>query len=698
LGGSDRPVNLEVATVRRSLEELRNVELVPFFAAAQADGDDRSHVTDAMMTAHARYGAVRTTAKPLSFDAEVMHTLVNLPEMVTWRDQGGVIFSDALGVPAVRKYSDPFLKTFNHRYIAREAFNAGNDVLLLSQFALDDSWEAHYDNIIDTIEFFREQYETDLSFQARVDESVRRILVLKFRLYPEFELSLVSPDEQEAQVVLGEGNAEVVRMARESLTLLSPQSTDRLPAPPVPDEVILTFVDDRQVRACETCDPFYAIDPQSLKQTLVRLYGPQASARVDPERIYTYTFTDLDRFLAEPESYPDLAGRLEAHLVDADWLLFAMLDIDLDRYPHSGALKSFLALRDDAIQGKKVVVLAYNAPYYLDTTEVSKLSAYYGIYSKLPAFVDVSVSSLFQEFPPLGAPPVTVQGINYNLFVQMEPDPNQVIQVRPVGLPDVELQGTPQPLEVKKDDKLQLATSVILDQNGNPVPDGTPIEFRFFYPNEKLETRQVAFTTGGVALIDFVLDRAGSLDISVIGSEAKLRAEVPEDEMVEFQTVVPPTATLTPTATPTSTPTATPTALPTPTATPTLRPTATLTPTSVPTVIPTKRVTGRALSVALLEVLAIGLVVLLVLIGRGLDVGQAVRWSLICVIGGLVGYNLYALGWLGTLRASRYSKQWGAVLITTLGSVLAGGLGALGLYVWKRVRERPKGSVQDSPE
>jgi beta-N-acetylhexosaminidase len=465
------------------------------------------------------------------------------------------------------------------------------------------------------------------------------------------------------------------------------------------DEVILTFVDDRKVQACETCEAFYMIGPLSLKQTLERLYGPQASARVDPERIYTYTFTELDHFLSEPESYPELVQRLESHLADADWLLFAMLDVDLDRYPHSGALKSFLALRDDAIQGKKVVVLAYNAPYYLDTTEVSKLSAYYGIYSKLPAFVDVSVSSLFQEFPPLGASPVTVQGINYNLFVQMEPDPGQVIEVHPVGLPDVESpQGTPQPLEVKKGDKLQLATSVILDRNGHPAPDGTPIEFRFFYPDENLESRQVAFTTNGVALTDFVLDRAGSLEISVIGSEAKLRAEVPEDEAVEFQTVVPPTATATPTATPTTTPTSTSTATPTPTATPTLPPTATLEPTATPTPAPTRRVTGRALSVALLEVLAIGLVILLVLIGRGLDVRLAVRWSLVCVIGGLVGYNLYALGWLGTLRASRYSRQWGAVLITTLASALAGGVGALGLYTWTRVRNRKKDSSQDGPK
>lgn len=698
LGGSDRPVNLEVATVRRSLGELQNVELVPFFAAAQMDGEDRSHVTDAMMTAHARYGAVRTTAKPLSFDAEVMHTLMNLPQLAAWRQQGGVVVSDALGVPAVRKYSDPFLKTFNHRYIAREAFNAGNDVLLLSQFALNDSWDSHYANVIDTIEFFREQYDTDLSFQARIDESVRRILALKYRLYPNFTVAGVLPDVEQAQAVLGHGNAEVVRMAREGLTLLSPQSSDRLPAPPASDEMILTFVDDRQVQACMTCERFYLIDPLSLKQNLTRLYGPQSSGRIDPERVHAFTFTELDRFLNQPESYPELVERLEALLAESDWLLFAMLDVDLTRYPQSGALKSFLALRDDALQGKKVVVLAYNAPYYLDTTEVSKLSAYYGMYSKLPAYVDVSVSTLFQEFPPLGASPVTVQGINYNLFVQMEPNPSQVIEVRPVGRPDVESQGTPQPIEVKKGDKLQLATSVILDRNGNPVPDGTPIEFRFFYPGEKLETRQVAFTVRGVATIEFILDRAGSLEISVIGSEAILRAQVPEDEVVQFQTVVPPTPTSTSTATPTSTPTATPTSTPTPTSMPTLRPTETPVPTPIPTQPPIKRVTGRVLSVSLLAVVAVGLAVLLILISRGQDVGQALRWSLICVIGGLLSYNLYALGWLGTARSSLYVQQWGAVLVAILGSALAGGLGVAGLAGWKRVRNQGQSGTREDPE
>ncbi|MFX1355529.1 MAG: glycoside hydrolase family 3 N-terminal domain-containing protein, partial [Promethearchaeota archaeon] len=617
LGRSDRRVNQEVAVIQKSLEELRRVELVPFFAVAQEGKEDRLGITDAIMPAHVRFGEVRPKAKPVSFDADAMHKLMSLPELSDWREKGGVIVSDALGAPAVRKYSDPYLETFNHRYIASEAFNAGNDILLLSRFALDDSWEAHYSNVRDTIEFFSEKYETDLSFQAKVDEAVRRVLTLKHRLHPEFSLPSVLPSLERATSVLGKGEAEIVHLPQESVTLLSPESTDRLPDPPVPGDEVAIFVDGRQGTDCSECEPYHLIEPSALKQTLVRLYGPEASGRVNPDRIHTHTFTDLERFLFESEAYPELAGLLEARLSRADWLIFAMLDVDTERYPQSDALKEFLALRDDILQGKKVVVLAYNAPYYLDTTEVSKLSAYYCMYSKLPTFVDASVRSLFQEFPPLGNSPVTVEGINYDLFQQTQPDPDlmEMVEVHQTGLPETEGEGTPQPLDVKKGDKLQLYTSVILDRNGRPVPDGTEIVLRFFYPEEKLEDRQVALTIGGVASTEIMLDRAGSLEISVAGSAYKLLAQVPEDEKVEFQTIVPPTNTPTATPTATSTSTATPTATSTHTPSPTPTATATPTPTFTPVLI--KRVTGTTLSVALMGVIGLGIVVLLILVGWG---------------------------------------------------------------------------------
>ena len=90
------------------------------------------------------------------------------------------------------------------------------------------------------------------------------------------------------------------------------------------------------------------------------------------------------------------------------------------------------------------------------------------------------------------------------------------------------------------------------------------------------------------------------------------------------------------------------------------------------------------MSVALLEVLGIGLAVLLVSLSRGVDIGDAIRWGLLCIIGGLVGYNLYALGVPPALHVSQYSPRWGVLLITTLGCVLAVVPGV----AWTLIRQR----------
>ena len=692
LGASDRRVNQEVPYVPKTLLELSSTELVPFFQVARDSTADGLGVTDAIMTAHVRFRGAR--ARPLSFDAEAMRLLMSLPELSPWREVGGVVVSDALGVPAVRKYYDPNLQTFNHRYIANAAFNAGNDVLLLSQFALTDSWEAHYRNIIDTIEFFREQYRTDVSFQASVDQAVRRILTLKHRLYPEFSLPAVLPELANAEAILGKGTAEVVRIAQQAVTLLAPETTERLPEPPLPGQDLVILVDDRRGSDCVECEPYYLIEPDALSRTLVKLYGPQASGRVDPNRISTYTFSQVKLFLNEPAAYPELVTRMTASLSRAEWVLFVMLDVDVDQYPDSDAVKAFLALRDDLLQGKKAVVLSYGAPYYLDTTEVSKLTAYYSFYSKVPGFIDSSVRALFQEFPPLGISPVTVEGVNYSLFAQLEPDPNQVIQVFQTGLPATTDAGTPQPLEVKKGDKLKLHTSVVLDRNGHPVPDGTSIEFRFYYPLEKLETRQVALTVDGVASTEFALDRASSLEISVIGSQAKLLARVPEAENVEFQTVVPPTATSTATHTPTPTPSPTHTATPTSTPVPSPTPTHTATPAPTSTPIPTKRVTGRTLSVSVLGVAALGIIVFLGLVAKGGTTARAASWGLLAVVGGLLGYDLYAVGIPRALTASPMVEKWGALSATGMGCLVTLLAARLGMLVRHRA-QAGKGKEQE---
>ena len=57
-----------------------------------------------------------------------------------------------------------------------------------------------------------------------------------------------------------------------------------------------------------------------------------------------------------------------------------------------------------------------NAPYYYDATDISAFTAYYGLYSKLPGFIEVAARILFQEISPQGNSPVSIPGVAYELI------------------------------------------------------------------------------------------------------------------------------------------------------------------------------------------------------------------------------------------------------------------------------------------
>ena len=186
-GASDRRPEDEVATVQKSVQQLRQIELAPF-AAVTAGGDLNTPATTAMlMTSHIRYrgfqGNIRQLTPPISL-APQLQDLMALHEFADWRTAGGVLMSDALGVPAIRRYYDPQLQKFPHRQVAQDAFLAGNDLLFLSRFALTDNWPDEFAAIKETILFFQSKYQDDSEFRARVDASVERIIRLKRRIYP----------------------------------------------------------------------------------------------------------------------------------------------------------------------------------------------------------------------------------------------------------------------------------------------------------------------------------------------------------------------------------------------------------------------------------------------------------------------------------------------------------------------------------
>lgn len=680
-GGSDRRADEEVSTVPKSLQELRKIELAPFFTVtALSEGEtEPAAITEALMSSHIRYrgfqGNIRQLTPPISFAAE-LQAILSLPEFEPWRQAGGIMVTDALGVPAVRKYYDPQLQSFPHKRVAQEAFLAGNDLLVLSQFALTDVWVDQLTNMKSTIEFFRDKYVSDSKFQAQVDQSLTRILRLKHRLYPEFSLEEVQVDGGQLARNVGQGYDQVSQIAEKAVTLIYPgleELADRLPSAPLPGEKILIFTDDRQAKDCYDCLLFSFIEPDALEKTILRLYGPEASEKIERAQIRSLTFSQLKSYLSTAGtggSTEDIAPFLQ----EADWIIFAMLDVNLDDYPDSDAVKLFLKQLSDSLRNKKIVVLAYNAPYYLDTTEISKLTAYYGIYSKVPAFIDASVRALFREFTLQGAPPVTVQGINYDLILRMEPNPDQIIEIMPVNasMEGTPTEETPGSIGVKVGDTLELRTSTIRDKNGNPVPDGTPVVFRFFYPAETLELpRLEATTVNGIAEAAIKLERTGQLEITATSGPAlksiTLIVTIEGDEPATIATMVP-TATATPTVTPTPTPTLTPIPpTPTSTASPVPQPTVEAIPAEANS--SPRRVGVGTFLLSLVATFMVGGGGYALRRNEGRSPTQGLRvflWVLIC---GTVGYIAYGLGWPGAGLFLGLSRYWGAPLMSLVFSL-----------------------------
>lgn len=566
LGGTDRRPDEEIATIQKSLQELQRVELPPFAAVTERPSsilrlDGSSAATEALMSGHIRFSSFqgsRERTPPISL-AQELGILLELGEFAPWREQGGILMSDALGVMAVRRYYDPQMQEFPRRRIALDAFTAGNDLLYLADFSLTDSWLDERANIKETIIFFRERYTNDAEFAARVDASLRRILRLKLRLFGSVDTfegtatDLPAPNEplkiDIADVVVGPEDLEDVfspehqrqaqvlldQVASEALTIFFPDSpglADPLPAPPGEDERILIFTDSRLLHECDGCLAEPVVEPTALEEIMLRLYGPDATNQLRRERIRSRTFAELNSLL-NGTANAAVAEALEEEIVNANWLIFAMLDVDVANYDSSDAVKRFLRQRSDRLPGSKLVVLALNEPYYFDSTEIGKMTAFLGVYSKTQPFLEAAVRALFRAQTVTGAPPVSVPGTRFsNLVERLEPDPNQRIGLALLNeeLVIQEAEGD-EVVVIQTDlsigDSLELQAGPILDRNGNAVPDGTPVNFRLIYEGEELAIQSSPVATrGGLARKSVLLERTGALLIAVNSVEATSSTEI----------------------------------------------------------------------------------------------------------------------------------------------------------------------------
>jgi len=481
LGSSDRLPEEEVATVRKSLAQLKQIDLAPFFAVT-GNAPNSSSTADALLNSHIRYqglqGNIRSTTRPISLDPQAFELLMGLESLGTWRDDGGLIISDNLGSLALQQLYDPSGESYNLDRVAVDAFIAGNDLLYLGNYT-DQHNPIPSHEIISTLKFFALKYNEDQDFANRVDTSVLRILTLKNSIYPDFDISNVLTSENNLSAIGDSDLSEIV--ARESATLINPdqaQLDSILQSAPTSSDRLVILSDTESTTACTDCPEIHTLATTSLEDAILRLYGPLSGNHLVRANLTSYSFKDLSTLL----DFPDDAEQMVIDLYNANWIIIAALDVNESR-PYSSALPRLLAERQDLLRDKKIILFAYGAPYYLDATNISKISAFFALYNKLPAAIDASARILFKELPSFpGSLPVSVPGVNYDLISATSPDPDREFQIYVGDLPEPanttdSPESTPTAPIYHVEDVIEFHTGIILDHNGNPVPDGTPVDF-----------------------------------------------------------------------------------------------------------------------------------------------------------------------------------------------------------------------------
>jgi beta-N-acetylhexosaminidase len=665
VGGSDRLPEDEVSTVRKSIDQLKQIELAPFFSVS-GNAPIPEAAVDGLLVSHIRYqgfqGNIRATTRPISFDPQALKQILALPEFSTWYSNGGLVISDDLGTRAVSDFYTSGGGEFIARTAARDAFLAGNDMLYLGNITSSDSTNT-YTSTIRVIDFFAQKYREDSAFAQRVDESVARILALKLRLYGQFDIANVNvPPDQLADI--GLATDVTFDVARNSATLISPDLQDLasvMPLPPQADERMIFITDTSNVRQCSSCSEQPLLANNALQQAVIQLYGPQSGNQITSFQLASYSLQNLQTMLDRLE-----IPLIEEDITFADWVVISITDASQGQIALIGR---FLRERPDLLRDKNLVLFSFGAPYYFDTTTISKFTAYYALYSKQPQFVDVAARLLFQELTPIGASPVSISGIGYELIPVLTPAPSQVI---PLFLdletvPEIPgslatLEPTPSPL-LRIGDTIAVRTGVILDNNGHPVPDDTPVQFSMMLTGEGSGLTQLdAVTTQGVARAAFGLDKPGLLRISAASDPAVnstvLQLDVSQSGAVAVTVVVPEL---------------TQPIAPTPEAT-VAEP--------VEGYISTEGYPRfSAWMIAMIAIVFFGL------LGYGVgirmaDRRSAMRWSFGIALGGLTAYNYLSLGLFGIKDWLAVSGVSGLIIFILAGELLGLAAG----WFWSRRR------------
>jgi beta-N-acetylhexosaminidase len=548
-GGSDRLPEDEIATVRKSLEQLKQIELAPFFATT-GDAPMPGAVADGLLVSHIRYqgfqGNIRATTRPVSFDPQALSDILALPQFAEWRADGGLIVSDDLGTRAVRDFYMQGGEKFFAHFATRDAFLAGNDLLYLGKMLSSDA-EDTYTSIVKILDFFAQKYREDPTFAKQVDAAVRRILTKKYSLYGGFDYANVqTPVDALASI----GNSEDITfdVARDSATLVSPGAQDLatvFTSPPQVRDRTVFITDTMLVKQCNTCLEQASLPVDALEQAIIRLYGPEAGNETSDFRLSSHSLQNLQDFLDNLQ--PPF---IENDIIRANWVVISITGSNRGQ---PALVSRFLRERQDLLRDKHVILFSFGAPYYFDSTDLSNITAYFALYSYQLPFVDVAARLLFKELTPAGASPVSIPSVGYDLISAMAADPDQLISLSldlPPAVAPTDMTGTPEPTPTsffRIGDTINIRTGVIYDHNGHSVPDGTVVQFSMSLTGEggAIVQQFEATTSQGVARASFGLDKTGLIQIRASSEPAKfsqlLRLDVSQSGAVV--TVVVPQLT-----------------------------------------------------------------------------------------------------------------------------------------------------------
>ena len=682
-GASDRSPELEVPTVRKSLEQLKEVELPPFFAVTNST--EPVGLVDGLLVSHIRYGIqgnIRATTRPVSLDQPALSAILALEEFTAWRANGGLMVSDVLGSQAVRDFYAQTGEAFSPRLVARDAFLAGNDLLYLGDITSEEPEDDAYAATSRILEFFAQEYRNDRTFAQLVDTAVLRILDQKFRMYNVFDVSTVLSPESALQRI-GSSEEIITEVARNAATLINPNPEELktiLPAAPNQNEPIVFLTDTSLYKQCVTCLWQEGFGNDALQKTVLRLYGSEGSGQVFASRLNSFPFTELELML-NGESETDIEGILER----ANWIVISLTSneqIDL--------LRRFFSERPNLIRGKNVVLFSFTAPYYLDATDVSKPDAYYALYSKGPVFVEMAARLLFQQVSAQGDSPVSIPAVGYDLFDITSPDPAQIIplaldqsvEVTPTstalitetpiaGTPTVEVVPTQTEIPLYRiGDTIRVRAGPIYDHNQNLVPDDTPVQFTMSTLDEGGEILQQvdATTVDGMARASFEINRPGKVEIRAFSEPAMLSGVIQFDASNEGAavTVVVPSVTAT---------------------------LETVTPTLTPVVV----VENDLVTPEGYPRLGIWMLVILAVVGGGILIFWAIsrivsprwglRWALCVFLGGLAAYNYLALDFPGAADwVVSSGGAFGVLVLTFMGQAI----GLAVAWLWMQFLSGPR--------